>query len=85
MGAKDRRALIGNYEKLLQIINEKDKEWVCDWDNLKQEKFFITRHECGLYYISSDRNSQKLGLIYMQESTAEHILNLISRKENGNR
>ena len=76
---KNRNALIGNLEKLMPLIEKRDKDWVCDWTNIKQEKFYIARHESGLYYIASDRTTQTLGLVYMQEKTAEHILNLLSR------
>ena len=80
MNARERNALIGNLDKLMVIIDDMDKDWVCSWEDEKQEKFYIVRHECGLYYISSTRLHQILGLVYMQKKTAEHILNLISKK-----
>lgn len=79
MSLLERGALIGKTDKLNTLIQEMDKNWICDWSDDTQKKFYIIRHECGLFYIAFDRTTQILGLTYMQEKTAEHILNLFSR------
>jgi len=79
MSAENRNALRGKIEKLIPLINEKDKDWVCDWDNDKQEKFYVVLHHgANVCFLTADRTSQRIGAIYMSEETGNFIKDTIN-------
>jgi len=80
MTAEDRNAIKGKIEKLLPLIDELDKDWVADWNDETQEKYFVVlMHEVNVCFVSADRTRQRIGSIYMSESTAKIIKDKINK------
>lgn len=74
MSAIERNALRGKLENLIPMIEKLDENWTADWDDEKQEKFFVVlMHEVNVCFITADRTRQRIGAIYMSESTAKTI------------
>lgn len=81
MGIIKRGALFGKFENLIPLIEELDKDWIPDWTNDKEEKYFIIlMHDVNVCFISADRTNQRVGQLYMQESTAIFIKDKINAK-----
>ena len=61
------------------MINEKDTDWVCDWEDDKQEKYYVVLHHgANTCFITADRTTQRIGAIYMSKDTAEFVKNKIN-------
>ena len=81
MDANERNAMRGKLENLIPKIDELDKDWVCDWDDETQEKFYVIVHgKANTCFITSDRTNQRIGAIYMSSDTALYIKKMIDKK-----
>lgn len=81
MKAEERNAIKGKLENLIPKIDELDKDWVCDWEDETQEKFYVMIHgKANVCFITSDRLNQRVGAIYMSESTALYVKKMIDNK-----
>ena len=81
MNEIERNAIRGKLENLIPKINELDKDWVCDWDDDTQEKFYVIVHgKANTCFITSDRTNQRIGAIYMSKSTAEYVKSMVDKK-----
>ena len=81
MNEIERNAIRGKLENLIPKINELDKDWVCDWDDETQEKFYVVVHgKANTCFITADRTNQRIGAIYMSSTTAQFVKQMIDKK-----
>jgi len=80
MTAQERGAIAGNVDKLIPLIEERDKDWIADWSNDKQVKYYLNiMPDVRKCFISGDRSHQRLGAIYMSKETAEYLKPIIDK------
>ena len=80
MTMEERKAIRGKLENLIPMIDELDKDWVCDWDDDKQEKYYVSlMHNVNKCFITADRTRQRIGAIYMSEATAKTVCDKINK------
>ena len=71
MNTEERGAIKGKIENLLPLVDTFDKDWIANWDDTKQEKYYLailrTAKKC---FITADRDHQRIGAIYMSKECA---------------
>lgn len=76
---ENRNALKGKIEKLAPFIQEQDSDWICNWEDETQEKFFVCLHHgANKCFVTADRTIQRIGAIYMSEDTAIKVKDKIN-------
>lgn len=76
----DSRKLLGSLEKLLPKIEEWDKDWIPNWEDDTQEKFYVAYLPCAnKCFISADRRHQRTFAIYMSKDTAEKVKGILDK------
>ena len=67
------------YARQLAWLAENDDGWVADWSNSDQNKYFISiKHGSNKIKAYKNFTDQSLGVIYMSESNAEKLAQLIN-------
>lgn len=80
MLAEERNAMRGKLDKLVPMIDKMDINWVADWTDDTQEKYFVSLlHDVNVCFITADRTRQRIGAIYMSEKTAVYIKEQINK------
>ena len=80
MNAEERNAVRGKLENLIPTIDKLDEDWIADWSDETQEKYYVMLMcDINQCFITSDRTRQRIGAIYMSESTALYIKDKINK------
>ena len=80
MNAAERNAMKGNLDRLIPMVDDLDKDWICNWEDETQPKYYVAvMHEVNKCFISADRTRQRVGAIYMSEATAKTVCDNINK------
>jgi hypothetical protein len=76
--ARGRNALFGKPENLVSFIQELDADWTPNWDDEKEEKYYLrVLPEIPAVFITADRIRPAFGLTYMSLDTAKKVKEII--------